>query len=129
MRLATVSTLIGLGALIAIVTLLYSFQALQADPQVFSRDKWSLLRDSIESDNDPGCVLGGPTKELLNRRSLNGKSKQYVVDQLGVPNREDATSLVYFIGQCHGWGWHHSELVISLAETGVVTHAESRRRQ
>jgi hypothetical protein len=129
MRSIVVAAIIGSACLISTGAVVHSFESLIAEPQAFSKEAWQRHRLDIESSNDPGCVLGGLTQDILNKERLSGKSKQYVLDQLGPPDRREASSLVYSIGQCHGWGWHHSELVVRLSATGFVRGAEPRRTQ
>ncbi len=126
MRTSVLAAIVAFVGLLSTGALVHSYQTFDAEPQKFSKEAWHQHRIDVESSNDPGCVLGGFTQDILNKESLKAKTEQYVLDQLGPPSRREASNLVYFIGQCHGWGWEHSELVVRVSEAGAVLGAETR---
>ena len=126
MRASVLAAIVGFAVLISTGAMVHSYQSFAAEPQAFSKEAWQRQRVDVESSNDPGCVLGGLTQDILIKGRLKAKSEQYVLDQLGPPDRREASNLVYFIGQCHGWGWDHSELIVRLSAAGVVLGVEPR---
>jgi hypothetical protein len=126
MRLPHVLTLVGICAAGAAAAVVHSFNSFSAEPVAFSKEGWHRLRADVESSADPGCVLGPLAQDLVQSGHLSRRSGQYVVEQLGQPSKRQGSELVYSLGQCHGWGWHHSELVVRLSEQGTVVSAEPR---
>lgn len=126
MRLRLAITFVGLCLAGATAAAVHSFGSFAAEPASFSKEAWHQLRAEVESSADPGCVLGPLAQDLVRSGHLNQKSRRHVVEQLGEPSKQQGTDLVYAIGQCHGWGWHHSELVVQFSEDGAVVGAEPR---
>jgi hypothetical protein len=108
---------------------MHSFDSFSAEPEPFSTDAWRELRPVLDSSNDPGCVLGPLASGLVNAKVLYGKPATFVVAQLGEPTKRSNGEFVYSVGQCHGWGWHDSELVVYLSGQNMVTEVRTRAAQ
>ena len=127
MRLAYVVTAIGLCTAVVAAAVVLSFYSFSAEPVVFSKEAWHRLRPDLESSADPGCTLGPLAQGLMRSGQMNQKSEQYVLEQLGQPSKRQNLDLIYAVGQCHGWGWHPSELVLHLSENRKVVKVEPRK--
>ncbi len=121
-----IAILVALGIVASAGSLVHSFNSFDAEPVAFRPDDWRKLQPDVESSNDPGCVLGGIANGLANSGLLNQKQEQFVIEQIGQPSRREGNRLVYAVGQCHGWGWHHSELVVHLSAEGTVLKTDFR---
>ena len=106
-----------------------SFGAFDAERQMFTPETWRKHRMVIEETADPGCILGPMAQDLIQAPHLLGSSATDVRKLLGEPSAQSTSALVYAIGQCHGWGWHHSELVLSMTSGEVITEASVRKSE
>lgn len=95
----------------------------EAEP--FSRDIWLQAADVAGAIGDPGCVRGAMALDLLNSKRLTGLSKVKVEHLLGKP-AEFGDGWSYSLGQCSGFGWSHSVLVLQF---GVPDNVVSARFQ
>jgi hypothetical protein len=129
MRANVVAAVLGLGALAVTAALIHSFNSFEAKRQAFVPEQWHAQRHSVAESGDPGCILGPMTSDLLQTGQLRGLSKTQVLQLLGPPDSKSSATLSYAIGQCHGWGWHHSELVLALSGAEVVSDVAVRRIQ
>ena len=127
MRTALLASLAGLSVVVAAGTVANSFSAFDAQRQAFSPEAWHELQPLMDQTADPGCVLGAMTQDLIQSGQLLGTTTTKALQLLGVPNSRSASGLVYAIGQCHGWGWHHSELVLAVSPQSVITGASVRK--
>ncbi len=89
--------------------------------QPFDRLKWgqSVL---LDTSNDPGCFRGGMALDLIDRKTLTGKTGPEVVSLLGAPPSSSSGSWLYPVGQC-GFLWGHHDLQVTFREDGKVKHA------
>ena len=110
----------------AVGAVVQDYESFEGKPSVFSQDSWNDLRPILELSADPGCVLGGLAQDLAITGRFNQKPEQLVLQTLGRPDRRLDTELVYAVGQCHGWGWRHSELVLQLSAEATVSRVELR---
>jgi hypothetical protein len=129
MRAALLSTMVGLSAVVAAGALTHSFGAFGAKRHVFSQEAWHEHKPLIEQTADPGCVLGPMAQDLIQTRQLQGVAATQARQLLGEPSNQSASALVYAIGQCHGWGWHAGELVLTLSPSQVIIGASVRRAE
>jgi hypothetical protein len=118
--------LVGLGIASCAGSAVHSFNSFDADPIDFTPDAWRKSQSYVESIGDPGCVLGGLAIGLKESGLLIHKQVPFVISQLGQPNQRSTHELVYAVGQCHGWGWHNSELVVHLSTEGTVQSIDFR---
>ena len=123
-RLAAIAAAVLVAVSAAFV---WSFNSFGAERSHFSVQAWKQKRIDAYASNDPGCVLGGLAEDIIRKGLMNNQPKPTVVAQLGEPDEEHAALIVYAVGQCHGWGWHQSELVLRLSAGGTVSEAELRR--
>ncbi len=93
----------------------------------FDQQRWLNGALPLDNNNDPGCVRGGMAIDLLDRNALENLSKESVVRLLGYPNQEHGLTYYYDLGQCSGWGWHHSKLVLSFSNAGAVVRTDFTR--
>ncbi|MFY7939710.1 MAG: hypothetical protein ACOVOX_02265 [Burkholderiaceae bacterium] len=124
-----VAAVLGLVALAITAALIHSFNGFEAKRLAFVPEQWNAQRHSIAGSGDPGCILGPMTSDLLQSGQLRGLNKAQVLQLLGPPDSESSTAVAYAIGQCHGWGWHHSELVLTLSAAEIVSGVDVRRMQ
>ena len=54
--------------------------------------------------------------DLIKHKMLLGKSVMFTADLLGESDYKSGNEWVYELGQCSGWGWHHSELRVQFDE-------------
>jgi hypothetical protein len=125
-RTRHIAIVFGIGVTAVAGAFVHSCASFDAEPVGFGRDAWHKLRPEVELSADPGCVLGALAKDLANSGHLNQKSEQYVLEELGQPTKRQGMELVYAVGQCHGWDWRHSELVLQLSSSGTVLKTEIR---
>jgi len=120
---------IYLGILLACVTgvawISYALYALGVEPVAFDSASWSAKRE-LANDMDPGCVRGGMAATLISDGRLLGRTHEQAVSVLGRPDRLSAEGVIYALGQCHGLGWWHSELVVSIDGAGKVARLQAR---
>ena len=126
MRAHYIATIVVIGVVSCTGGLVHSFNSFDAKPVAFTTDAWRKLQPDVESSNDPGCVLGGLANGLSESGLLTQKHEYFVFEQIGKPTRRDGNELVYAVGQCHGWGWHHSELVVHLSTVHTVLRIDFR---
>jgi hypothetical protein len=129
MRGSLIVGLVCIAAVCAAAFLFHSFSAFEAEHRSFSQEEWQREKTTLELSADPGCTLGPMTQDLLQSGRLQGAKREQVVQLLGQPRSQTGDLLIYPIGQCHGWGWHHSELVLVLSPSKAVRRVEVRRVQ
>ena len=96
-----------------------------ARPEAFSSSTWK-QRSDLATEIDPGCVRGGMAESLVHSEALMNLSEASVQAMLGEPARRGNRSSYYPLGQCHGFGFSHSELVVSYSSSGTVQRTELR---
>lgn len=106
-----------------------NFASFHSESSTFDSHRRAELRAEIDGSADPGCVLGPMTKDLLSTKALQELPRVRVVELLGDPTAQNGSMMVYDIGQCHGWEWHSSELVLHVGSNGFVVRVEVRRTQ
>jgi hypothetical protein len=118
--------LIGTAALITVAAAYaaWTFMGPSHPPETFSASEWAKRRDVYAVSNDPGCVRGGMALDLMDRQLLAGLQAAQVAALLGAPDHQAHRSWRYEIGQCSGFGWHSSQLVVKLGPTESVEHVE-----
>lgn len=126
MRTQCIAILICLGITAGVGSLAYSFNSFNASSEEFTQAGWQKLQPQIGSSSDPGCVLGGLANGLKGSGLLNHKTERFVIEQIGPPVKRSGNELIYPLGQCHGWGWHHSELAVQLSVNRTVRNITIR---
>jgi hypothetical protein len=86
----------------------------------FDARAWQAAAPVYQASADPGCVRGGMAQDLIDRQLLVGKSAAQVRELLGEPDgRRSATAWTYELGQCSGWGWSDSVLLLEFDAGGT----------
>lgn len=117
---ATISVLClvtGFGAWMA-----WSFHQPTVSAEAFVPSAWSASAELADGIGDPGCVRGGMALDLIDRERLMGMTAEEVSALLGTPMRF-GLEWTYALGQCSGYGWHHSGLVVRFNPANRVTAA------
>ena len=65
--------------------------------------------------------------DVLQKRLLNGKSRPEVLELLGPLHTGRDFEFVYDVGQCSGFGWEHSQLLVRFGQDGKVRDAHFSR--
>lgn len=105
----------GLGTWMA-----WSYQQPSVSAEPFEAAKWSAGAGLAEGIGDPGCVRGAMALDLLQRKRLPGMTAGEVHALLGTPARY-GPEWTYALGQCSGYGWQHSGLVVRFSPAdGVI---------
>ncbi len=91
-------------------------------PRPFDPVKWeqSVL---LDTSNDPGCFRGGMALDLIDRKTLSGKTGHEVAYLLGTPQNSSSGPWLYPVGQC-GFFWGHYDLKVTFGADGRVKHAD-----
>ncbi len=106
-----VAVLVFLGLLVAL-WFFRDFRQPSHPPETFDARVWRSAAPVYGASNDPGCVRGGMAQDLIERQLLVGKSPPQVLELLGEPVRRGTGAWAYELGQCSGWGWSDSELLL-----------------
>ncbi|MFN7569841.1 MAG: hypothetical protein ACK5TK_00080 [Betaproteobacteria bacterium] len=112
--------------LLGFAALVHHYFAPGAERTAFNRDAWLAVRH-LEGVGDPGCYRGGMALDLVKSGQLIGKGLAEVEATLGAPTSRTPTSWRYALGQCTGFGWEHSLLVVRFGSSPSVTEAHIRR--
>jgi hypothetical protein len=123
LRLFTWFGILLLGGLAWLVT---AWHTLDAAPAPFDANEWRSRR-ALALEADPGCLRGAMAAGLMANEALLSKTRSEVEAILGQSDRRTADTLVYALGQCHGMGWLHSELVIAFDAKDQVAGARARQ--
>jgi hypothetical protein len=119
-KLAALALAVCLMAAVSWLVLGVSRPSVEARP--FDREEWLRNADLASGIGDPGCVRGAEALYLVERKALIGMSKGAVSAMLGAPSQH-GSAWAYALGQCSGYGWNHSELVVRFGEKGEVVAA------
>lgn len=92
------------------------------NPRTFDPVKWEQAV-LLDTSNDPGCFRGGMALDLIDRKTLSGKTGPEVVSLLGAPPSSSSGSWLYPVGQC-GFLWGHHDLQVTFGADGKVKHAD-----
>ena len=122
MRFIAKASLLLLGlCVVAGGGLMWSYNQPSVSAKPFQRASWLSGADVLKSVGDPGCVRGAMALELIDSNRLIGMTPEELSALLG-PANEKGTDQMYPLGQCSGFGWEDSALVIKLdSEKKVVT--------
>lgn len=117
-----------LGTLVLMMAALayarWAFLGPSHPPEAFVADEWRERLNVIANSNDPGCVRGGMALDLIDRELLDKLQAIQVATLLGPPDQQSNSSWGYELGQCSGFGWHNSRLLVKLGSTGLVEQVE-----
>lgn len=116
------------GVVIAVAALFsfaYSLYLLDARRVSFEGAVWQTSA-ALAREPDPGCIRGGMAADLVATEALVGMQQEQVLLRLGEPDRATPDELIYALGQCHGAGWWHSELVVVMSELRQATRTLTR---
>ena len=92
------------------------------NPRPFDPVKWEQAA-LLDTSADPGCFRGGMALDLIDRKTLSGKTSPEVVSLLGAPPNSSSGSWLYPVGQC-GFLWGHHDLQVTFGADGKVEHAD-----
>jgi hypothetical protein len=113
------TALIGVASIA--LGLIYSFHSLSHEATPFQDEKWFAGRNLIKEQIDPGCVLGGMALDLQTSKHLDRLTQQQVISKIGPPDGAEGAAFAWNLGQCHGWGWDNSRLLVKLNASGLVS--------
>ena len=113
--------LLGLaGAVLALAGWLFWSHRQPTHPaEPFDARAWQAAAPVYQASADPGCVRGGMAQDLIERGTLRGLAPAAVLDLLGRPERQSGPAWAYELGQCSGWGWSDSELLVEFDASGT----------
>lgn len=97
--------------------MVWSFYQPIVSAQTFDRAVWLAGAELTDGTGDPGCVRGGMGLNLIATRRLEGMTADEISALLG-PRMIHVTEWTYALGQCSGYGWHDSGLVIRFGPDG-----------
>lgn len=122
----TITTAIAVVALG--LTFAWSFHfGTEAERTKFIPTEWKERASFYAYSNDPGCVRGDMALDIVSTDILIGKTVTETKSLLGEPNKSNADALHYELGQCSGFGWYESELVVVLSKSQRVSKAKITR--
>lgn len=107
----------GMGAWMA-----WSFHQPTVSAEPFDPATWVASSELADGLGDPGCVRGGMALDLIDRERLMGMTAEEVSALLRTPMR-CGPEWAYALGQCSGYGWHDSRLVVRFSLANRVTAA------
>lgn len=106
--------------------LAWSYHQPSVSAQAFQRATWLSGSGVLKSVGDPGCVRGAMALDLVNSKRLIGMNAEGLTALLG-PATEKEPDWIYPLGQCSGFGWQNSSLVIKLGSDMKVISARFQR--
>jgi hypothetical protein len=118
-RVASFVAVLALLGLSVAIWLFRDFRQPSQAAQTFDGAVWRSAAPVYGASNDPGCVRGGMAQDLIQRQLLVGKSVPQVLELMGQPERRDTGVWAYELGQCSGWGWSDSELLLEFDAGGT----------
>lgn len=125
-RHITITTVIAIIALGCALAWSYNFGT-EAERTAFIPAKWKERANIYAYSNDPGCIRGDMALDIVATDMLIGKTVTDTTVLLGEPNKSSADALFYELGQCSGFGWYESELVVTLSKSQLVSKAKIAR--
>lgn len=111
--IAVLGLVTGIAALMA-----WSFYQPIVSAEPFVPSRWAAGAELADGVGDPGCVRGGMALDLIDREQLMGMTTEEISAILGTPMRH-GSEWTYALGQCSGYGWHHSGLVVRFTPPNV----------
>lgn len=126
MRHTTITTAIAIVALGCTLAWSYNFGT-EAERTAFISAKWKERANVYAYSNDPGCIRGDMALDIIATDMLIGKTVTDTRALLGEPNKSSADALYYELGQCSGFGWYESELVVTLSKSQQVSKVKISR--
>ena len=76
----------------------------------------------LDTSADPGCFRGGMALDLIDRKTLLGRTRPEVAALLGAPPSATSGLWLYPVGQC-GLLWGHHALHVTFGPDAKVTRA------
>lgn len=92
----------------------------------FQRASWISGAGVLQSVGDPGCVRGAMALDLVDSNRLLGLSGEELTALLG-PATDRGADWMYPLGQCSGFGWEDSALMIKLGSEKRAISARFQR--
>ena len=90
-------------------------------PRPFDRAEWGQSA-LLDTSADPGCFRGGMALDLIDRKTLLGRTGSEVATLLGAPPNAVSGLWLYPVGQC-GLLWGHHVLHVIFGPDARVTSA------
>lgn len=106
--------------------LVWSYNQPSVSAQSFQRASWLSGASVLATVGDPGCVRGAMALDLINSNRLIGMSTQELLALLGRAS-DKGPDWMYPLGQCSGFGWEDSALLITLGSEKKVVSARFQR--
>ena len=126
MRNIIITTAIAIVALGLTSAWSYHFGT-EAERTEFIPTEWKERASVYAYSNDPGCVRGDMALDIVATDILIGKTVTDTRALLGEPNKSSAGALYYELGQCSGFGWYESELVVTFSKSQRASKTEITR--
>ncbi len=92
----------------------------------FNSAAWIKQENPYSESFDPGCVRGGMALDLIKTDLIINHNAEQVVALLGKPKASEKSDFSYALGQCSGFGWLNSILVVKF-ENDLVTQLSVER--
>lgn len=106
--------------------LAWSYNQPSVNAQPFQRALWLNSSSILESVGDPGCVRGAMALDLIHSKRLVGMNPEELIALLG-PAAEKGADWMYPLGQCSGFGWENSAMMIRIGSERKVIFARFQR--
>jgi hypothetical protein len=114
---------LAVGACVFLANAWRSFYGVTEAHRTFDQATW-LAAPTLNTSADPGCYRGGMALDLVRSERLIGKHSQYAEHLLGTPASKSPIFWRYPIGQCTGFGWHNTDLILHLDSALMVKRVE-----
>lgn len=96
------------------------------DARSFQASSWLSAAAELEVPGDPGCVRGAMALDLIDSKRLIGMKYNEVNALLG-PAIKNGGRWTYRLGQCSGFGWEDSALLVDFDNQSSVISARFER--
>jgi hypothetical protein len=106
--------------------LTWDYNQPSVDAQTFQQASWLSGAGVLEGIGGPGCVRGAMALDLIDSNRLIGMNSEEVRTLLG-PSIEKGAAWVYPLGQCSGFGFEDSALMIQFGGERNVISARFQR--
>lgn len=127
MRFIAKASLLLLGScVVAGGWLAWSYNQPSVSAQPFQRASWLSGAGVLQGVGDPGCVRGAMALDLVDSNRLIGLSAEELTALLG-PVTDNTADWAYPLGQCSGFGWEDSALMIKLGSEQKVVSVRFQR--
>lgn len=127
MRFITKVSILLLGScVVAGGGVAWSYKQPSVSAAPFQRASWISGAGVLRNVGDPGCVRGAMALDLVDSNRLLGLSGEELTALLG-PATYRGNDWMYPLGQCSGFGWEDSALMIKLGSERRAISARFQR--